>query len=386
MANGVRIATSWSRRMRQVRQGFVPLIVFLAAAAATGWLWRFNTGLFQAIGEVQAVRYEITSPADGVLASLPRRVLMPFDEIEAGELLVQLAPDLVLAQLSTARAKIAQTAEELSAKRAEIEQMQAEHELELRAEARRLAIAVEDVRLEVLDRRAELEAQRLELALRSAEFQSKNDAFDSGAIPAMEVLALKLRRDEVAAQVAGNEEALKEAEAQLAATGERQQALAAASPPAVEAMLLPIRASIAVLEAELGELEVQREALAIYAPADGMIAEVHRWPGQAVQAGDPIVTVAQPESRYVIAYVREHQNLNPDVGDRVELRTRSVPRRSWRAAIERIGAQIEPIPPHHLRDAQRPEWGLPLLIALSDDSTVRPGELVDISFKRSNAR
>ena len=65
----------------------------------------------------------------------------------------------------------------------------------------------------------------------------------------------------------------------------------------------------------------------------------------------------------------------------VAVRNRSLPQRMVRTRIDRVGDQIEPVPLHHLRDPNLMEWGLPVRIAVPVEFALRPGELVDLTFR-----
>ncbi len=52
----------------------------------------------------------------------------------------------------------------------------------------------------------------------------------------------------------------------------------------VAKLLSPVQAAIEVQESRIRELEVQVKALEIRSPIGGTIANIARWPGQAVRA------------------------------------------------------------------------------------------------------
>ena len=56
------------------------------------------------------------------------------------------------------------------------------------------------------------------------------------------------------------------------------------------------------------------------------------------------------------------------------------------AYVDRIGPQVEPIPPHQLRNPKVPEWGLPLRVVVDGLLEIRPGELVDLVFRPNQKR
>ena len=66
----------------------------------------------------------------------------------------------------------------------------------------------------------------------------------------------------------------------------------------------------------------------------------------------------------------------------VDVVVRSTPRKKVRTWVEHVGAQVEPVPPHQLHDPRVLEWGLPVRIAIPPGLSLRPGELVVVTFRR----
>jgi multidrug resistance efflux pump len=155
--------------------------------------------------------------------------------------------------------------------------------------------------------------------------------------------------------------------------------------PALEAVLAPVKAALVVQEALIQEIEVQRQGLVITAPIDGVITSIHRLPGQTVLAGDPVVTIAQPDSRYVISYVRERQRIGLYEGMEVGLRLRGAPGSpEYISSVEVVGPQVASVPPHQLSDQSIPEWATPIKIPLPPEMRqegLRPGQLVQVIFR-----
>jgi hypothetical protein len=137
-----------------------------------------------------------------------------------------------------------------------------------------------------------------------------------------------------------------------------------------------------VQEGAIAELQLQLELLEVRAPFAGAIAAIHAWPGQVIQPGDPIITLAAEQGRYVVAYVRDTERFRPNVGMKIDLRTRHEQPLIYVTHIEHVGPQIELLPPHQLRDPRMMEWGLPVRIAIPATASLRPGELVDVRFVR----
>ena len=65
------------------------------------------------------------------------------------------------------------------------------------------------------------------------------------------------------------------------------------------------------LETKITELEQKILAQDIKAPISGTIVAIHRFPGQAVTAGQDIMTIASEKGDYIVTYVRQTQIIQP---------------------------------------------------------------------------
>jgi len=152
--------------------------------------------------------------------------------------------------------------------------------------------------------------------------------------------------------------------------------------PKLQARAAPLNAEKKTFQAMIDKIDSQIKTLTIKAPFSGKVAMIHVAPGQSVTAGDPIVTIAASQSEFIVTYVRQNQRFHPHPNDDVEIRTRTSPILVRTAKIQDIGAQVEMVPAHQLRDPKSQEWGTPVRIAVPQDlaAMLRPGELVDIRF------
>ena len=137
-------------------------------------------------------------------------------------------------------------------------------------------------------------------------------------------------------------------------------------------MLGPLRAAIEYQAARVRELEVILPALEIRSPIAGYIVPttlsnnapvqpILAMPGQQVKAGTVLFTIAAHEPEYIVSYVRPTQRLLPEVGMTVAVRPRHG-KQIAHATVERVGPQVELVPPHQIRDQPVMEWGLPVRI------------------------
>jgi multidrug resistance efflux pump len=145
-----------------------------------------------------------------------------------------------------------------------------------------------------------------------------------------------------------------------------------------------LRISIGSKEAKIQELTQQLQNLEIKAPISGRVVEIHRRPGQAVQLGNSIITIASDKGEYIVSYVRQTQPITPREDMPVDVRPRSS-MSTHRTRVIAVGPQVEAIPPHQLRDPKVPEFGLPVHVALPAGVTLKPGELVDLFFHPSES-
>ena len=381
MASEPRIRTSWPQRWRRIRSQVLPVLVFGGIAVLTVRLWSWQAGPPTVVGEVEALRFDTASHIDGVLVALPAGELEPFDVVMAGELIAKLDDRPVLASLATLQADLLRIKQELAATEAGVRQQDADRQHDHEDEARRLAVDLERLRLQIVDRKALLETDRIELLRLDETYDAVREAYEQEAETEFSLTINQLQRDEVEQRIRSNTVALGEAEDQVAAAVQRLKYQPMVAPPYLEAFLAPVRAAIATQEARVRELAIQVGWLEIRSPITGTISAVYARPGQAVGAGDPILTVADGHIRHIVAYIRQHQRVEPRVGTAVEVRIRSRGQTSVQTWIDRVGAQIEPVPLHHLRDPRVLEWGLPVRIVMPPELSLRPGELVDVTFR-----
>jgi multidrug efflux pump subunit AcrA (membrane-fusion protein) len=182
--------------------------------------------------------------------------------------------------------------------------------------------------------------------------------------------------------------------------GEKQKQLAdmtgaAAKSPATQPSTAPtpggsrdqLKAEIAALDEQirhqeslLRDLNQKITACTVRAPVAGTITTVSARPGTTVRQGrDPIVTITEDQGQFIVSYVRQNSPVKPKKDMLVDIRTSD--RRLTRSRVQEIGNQVEPVPPQQLHIPNKPEWGIPVRIAMPSDVHLRPGELVSVVFR-----
>jgi len=418
MAGSKKIRTPLKEHLRQMRYQLIPVVVFLAGTYATVLLWDRHLELPNGIGAVKALRIDIISPVDGVLVKLPGQQLEVFDTVGNRKIICKFDDRPVRALIDTLAAEVTRLKKELASTDAQMKLDFAERNADksdrrqaLLDDARRLAVDFERMKLDVADRTIQLEANRIGLKRRAEKLAIVKDLVAKKLETPYVLSDTQLLHDVVEREVAEQEKALVEAKALEAKAKTRMDAyskmvreedalreartakgdakdaakpLAASIREKIAVFLEPIEAAAAVQEARIKEAVIQREALEIPVPpafaATGRIVEIYRWPGQAVRAGEPIMRIANPDSMYIVSYVRQPYRVILEPDSIVGVQVRSVPVRGAEATIDRIGPQIEAIPGRQLRDPAKPEWGLPVRISVPRELNLTPGELVNITY------
>lgn len=379
------IRTPWAQQWRRIRYQVLPVLVFGAAAVSATWLWGWHFGVPMTIGEVHAVRVDAVAPVDGLLVKAADKLPDLFDTVKAGQPIGRLDDKPARALLATLEADLTRLRKQVTATEVLTKENQAFRLTNELAEVPRLAIDVERLRLDILDRKRLIETDRIELSRLSAVYDATKPLVEKGVESQINLINIEKQRDLVKERIRSNEVALKEAETQREECQKRLSQYRTSPMADIESVLAPVREAITAQEAKIHEVNVQIENLEIRAPLSGTITAIHCWPGQNVRAGTPIMTVAATQGQYIVSYVRQEQRLKPVVGMKVDVRVRTVPRQTSVSKIEEVGSQVEPVPSHQLRDPRVPEWGLPVRIGIPDGMHLKPGELVDVALKVRSA-
>jgi len=382
-----RIRTPWVHQWRRVRYQLLPVLLFGSAVVVTVWLWGRHFGLPLTAGEVQAVRVDAVAPVDGLLREVPGWVPDLFGTVQAKQVVARLdsqaattttmarmQSDLARLRVSLAGFVINTTVSGESAEQTRLR------------EARNLALDIENLRLGIVEREGLIETDKAEVARLVERIKAAQELVAKGLDSGLTLRDLQMQREVVLKRLEATQKALEEARAQKASCEKRLGTFSATQVAEAEEMLAPIREAVLAQEQLLQDVKRQIQSLDVRAPFTGTITAIHAWAGQNVRAGTPILTIAATQGQYIVSFVRQEQRVVPEVGMTVDVRVRSMPRRSSRSVIEQVGPQVEPIPAHHLRDPRVPEWGLPVRIAIPGDMALRPGELVDVVIKAGTSR
>ena len=352
---------------REFRVRALPGIVFGIVLLLTLLCWRNYVGPSSMVGEAESIRASVAAPQAGRVLQLSVRSM---ERVSKGQVLGMLAPvDTRVLQAN------------LAVIRARIELMKSSPVAELRVENNR--INYEHLRLNWLQHRVDLAVARSKLFFVEAEYKRSKELFNqsgagAGLVSQSQLDQAKRNLDEVHAQIDAQSKLIEETDAAVAAirpaplpqgTGDEPNAL---------------RAALAVEEKNLELTQAQFGPIPLIAPIDGIVSGVLHREGESVPAGEAVVTVSALTTEKIVAFIRQPLGFEPRVDQPVEVRSRSVGRKTGLGKILSVGTQLEPIlgellPPRGATGSTGPlEYGLPILVSIPAGVKILPGEIVDL--------
>jgi len=377
------IRTPWRQHLRRVRYQLAPVAIFAAAAVLTGWLWSRHVGLPNTVGEVYAVRVDVASPVAGEILGLPGKPVALFDEIRQGQVVALLDDRAAVALLARMQDDLSRLRIDLETTILATSNRQASLKAQSQSDARALALDIEKLRLGIVERQGLIETDKVELERLNTKCDAVRPLVEKGIEARLTLLNLEMQRDVIKQRIESTRKTLAEAETQKAACEERLKSFPPLVTEDVQKQVAPIREAIAAQEARVKEVQRLLASREVRAPVSGTVAAIHAFPGQSVTAGQPILTIAGTETECILIYVREGQRIRPVAGMSVSVQARTIQRDTGWAKVEQVGSQVEPVPPHQLRDPKVPEWGVPVRIPVPPGLVLKPGELVDVAFSRT---
>jgi len=158
-------------------------------------------------------------------------------------------------------------------------------------------------------------------------------------------------------------------------------ALAAQAVEQAQANLEAAQASLNQVQAQISQLETQMEKLSVGAPLDGVVLVRSVQPGEVVQAGMTVMTIAKLDTLRVTVYIPEDRYGEVKLGDSATLSADSFPGETFPATVTRIADQAEYTP----RNVQTKEERQTTVYAVeltveNPEGKLKPGMPVDVTF------
>ncbi|HRI13459.1 MAG TPA: hypothetical protein PLX89_10670 [Verrucomicrobiota bacterium] len=349
---------------RELRIAILPFLTFAVVLGMTVVTWRRYVGPSTMVGEVEPIRTFVNAPQAGRITALSVGAL---ERVVAGQALGQILPAdprVLAAQLALGRARIGYLRDALDA----------------RLRQQNNEIAYLQLRLDWLSQRAELASLRAQQAYFRNELdrQQRFNVDPEGFSRPAELEVAKRDHESLSAEV----------EARTRLVDELEQAISKLTPEEAklnEEAPAALRSALEIEEREVGLLESQLGPVTLVAPADGVVAVVHRRAGENVVAGELILTLSGDRPERVIGFIRQPINVELQPNMPIEIRSRGRHQETGRGQIIAVGTQLEAVLPELLprgTSSNVIEYGLPFLVSLPRGLRVVGGETVDLMLVR----
>jgi len=147
------------------------------------------------------------------------------------------------------------------------------------------------------------------------------------------------------------------------------------------------RAAVAQARANLDRTEAALSHAVITAPFDGLVTVRHREPGEAVTPGAPVLTILQPNDRWVRIYVREDQMGLVALGAAAEIVADTDPTRVYTGEVVFIGSEAEFTPRNVQTAEERIKLVYPVKVRITGDAgfDLKPGVPADVTLVPGDA-
>lgn len=345
----------------------LPGFVWLAAIGGVAVLFLHQSERVELQGIAYSYEQTINSVETGYIRSIPVSL---YQTVQKGETLAVIKENtvarqehddaLLQAQRATAEAELELLKAQLQAAEDRFIAEQHEQELDVLTMGRRMAVDMEQARLEVLQIRSSLEPDRLSLKDLEVEIEIVKELVQQNAAEAYELQKAQTSYAVLQEKVTRSEQLLAQAETDYEAARLRKDEFEQKvpyRPQVADRELAPIRQAILVQEKRIDELMTQRDIIVLVAPFDGVVNTVNYKAGQTVVRGDSIMTVVKPQPEYIMAWVPQKDMGRFDVNTKVKIVSQSTPYQSFESQISHMGAALELLPERLWKVPTTPEWG-----------------------------
>jgi len=306
------------QRWHDARLRVIPAVAFFSAIVAIAFLWKSNIAAPTLVGQAEPNETKVSCYKPGMLAEL---TVTRFQKVKNGD---------PVGQVLVTDPKI--LASSLSVIQAEIESLR----ISMQPMARQQHTAMEytGLQLDWMRERAQLAMARVNLQLTDSELQ-RTDALYKDKIVSQRVYEqAKASHDRYKTEV----DELSQIVDQQAKDFNQSHLTNTINISQINDE--PLRAAIAVQESKLRLTEAELSPIPLIANADGMVNIIYHRTGEAIVAGEPIITIAAFNPIRIVGYIRAPVMSEPIVGTRVEVRSRGPGREVGMASIVEVGTQL----------------------------------------------
>jgi HlyD family secretion protein len=142
------------------------------------------------------------------------------------------------------------------------------------------------------------------------------------------------------------------------------------------------RAQLAQAEAAVRVIDATLAAMTIRAPFDGVVTVRHREPGEIVAAGLPVLTIMNPDDRWVRIYVPETRIGAVRVDQAATITTDTFPEKTYRGEVSFISTEAEFTPKTVQTTEERVKLVYAVKVRVTGDPArdLKPGMPADVGL------
>ena len=219
---------------------------------------------------------------------------------------------------------------------------------------------------EIAQGRARLRAAEQRVSDTARDLERTRRLFEGGAVSQQLLDNAETAHELAVAEYESAAEALR-----ILETGPRRERIAAQ------------RATVAQAEAVVAQIEAGLDHAVIRAPFTGFVAVRHREPGEAVGAGAPVLTLRNPDDRWVRIYVRADQVGRLAIGQAAEITGDAYRDRTYEGEVVFIADEAEFTPRNVQTTEERVKLVYRVKVQITGDPAydLKPGLAADVRLQ-----
>lgn len=143
------------------------------------------------------------------------------------------------------------------------------------------------------------------------------------------------------------------------------------------------KAQLAQAEAALRATDAALANMTIEAPFDGVVTVRNREPGEVVSMGSPVVTVMNPDDRWVRIYIREDRIAAVHLGQPATITSDTYPDKKYGGQVVFVASEAEFTPKSVQTQAERVKLVYAVKVQITDDPDydLKPGMPADVRIE-----
>lgn len=143
------------------------------------------------------------------------------------------------------------------------------------------------------------------------------------------------------------------------------------------------RAQLAQVEASVRAIEATLENMRVVAPFDGTVTVRHREPGETVPPGTAVVTLMNPDDRWVRIYVPEDRIGAVKIGTPAKITSDTYPEKTYGGGVRFVASEAEFTPKNVQTTEERVKLVYAVKVQIEGDSglDLKPGMPADVRLE-----